>query len=344
MDETTRRIADMLNEVAAGAPASGRLPTRLRRRARFAMVRTAVGAALAVTIFATGALAAYGSLRDHGAAFSEAATPPPANPIVYVSDRDGDAELYSTDASGSNSTKLTDNAAADTSPSWSPDASQIVFSSDRDGEAGIYVMDADGSNVERLLGHGYHPDWSPDGSAIAFDRAPEPGSLSQIFVLEIPSGVVTQVTDDDAGATDPSWSPDGARIAYMGDQGRIVVADRNGENATRVTDPYGDRHPVWSPEGSTLLFGRETSFVNDVSLANVFSTGASGDGAAHALTDLHGRSVVPEAFSPDGSRVLVTVYEGADGDVYVMSADGSSLAPLIQGQGDDSSADWGPAA
>ena len=84
------------------------------------------------------------------------ATPPLWGKIVFYSDRDGNYEIYTMNADGSNQTRLTFNQAGDFAPAWSPNGRQIVFASFRDDEhladigldehnAEIYVMDADGT-------------------------------------------------------------------------------------------------------------------------------------------------------------------------------------------------------
>ena len=78
--------------------------------------------------------------------------------IAFVSNRDGNDEIYVMDADGSNQTRLTFNDGSDSSPMWSPDGAQIAFTSVREGNTDIYVMDADGSNVRRLSDH-FHFDY-----------------------------------------------------------------------------------------------------------------------------------------------------------------------------------------
>ena len=89
---------------------------------------------------------------------------PAGNRIAFVSNRDGNFEIYVMDADGSNQTRLTNDPGWDTMPAWSPDGSRLAFGSDRDGNAEIYVMDADGSNQRNLTNNPAwdgDPAWSP---------------------------------------------------------------------------------------------------------------------------------------------------------------------------------------
>ena len=65
---------------------------------------------------------------------SQPAWSPDGDTIAFVSDRDGNEEVYTMDASdGSSQTDLTNDAAVDRAPDWSPDGARIAFQSDRDG-------------------------------------------------------------------------------------------------------------------------------------------------------------------------------------------------------------------
>ena len=69
-----------------------------------------------------------------------------SNRIVFSSTRDGNSEIYSMNADGSDQTRLTSHPSADAFPAWSPDGDRIAFTSNRDGKFEIYVMNADGGS------------------------------------------------------------------------------------------------------------------------------------------------------------------------------------------------------
>jgi len=63
--------------------------------------------------------------------------------IVYVSDVDGDTEVYVVNTDGTGLKKLTNNTADDWWPCISHDGSKITFSSNLDGDQEIFVISMD---------------------------------------------------------------------------------------------------------------------------------------------------------------------------------------------------------
>jgi TolB protein len=119
-----------------------------------------------------------------------------------------------------------------------------------------------------------------------------------------------------------------------------VVSDADGANAGAVTEGHFDTNPMWSPDGD-LVFARETSFVDARSLTSVFSVDPLGE-RTRQLASIAGGSIVPSSFSADGTRLLVTIYEGKNGDLYVMDRDGSNMERIVDGPSDDTGGSWRP--
>src|SRR5689334_7996310 len=87
--------------------------------------------------------------------------------IAFVSDQNGNSDIFVMDPNGQDRKQLTDNLSEDVFPTWSPDGQKIAFTSDRDGEWGIYTMNTDGTNQIKLknnspnLLRGSRLAWSP---------------------------------------------------------------------------------------------------------------------------------------------------------------------------------------
>jgi len=110
--------------------------------------------------------------------------------VAFVSDADGDDEIYVLTRDGA-PLRLTDNDAKDADPAWSPDGGRIAFSSDRDGSSGIWIMDAAGTDARRIA-DGTKPAWSPDGRRLAHHAAARLPDL----------GVAIAITDLESGTTE----------------------------------------------------------------------------------------------------------------------------------------------
>lgn len=85
---------------------------------------------------------------------------PSGKSIVFVSHRDGSAEIYTMRPDGSEPRRLTSNESDDFSPVWSRDGKRIAFVSRVYGTGEIFVMDSDGANQLRLT-HNQVEDHSP---------------------------------------------------------------------------------------------------------------------------------------------------------------------------------------
>lgn len=82
--------------------------------------------------------------------------------IAFMSNRDGNWEIYVVNGDGTGLVRLTHDSANDGLPAWSPDGRLIAFVSDQEGSWAVWVVNPDGSGRRKLFdlgGEGLAVDW-----------------------------------------------------------------------------------------------------------------------------------------------------------------------------------------
>ena len=88
---------------------------------------------------------------------------PDGTQVAYMSDHDGNWEIYLLDFPWGRVVRMTKEQADDGLPTWSPDGQYIAFLSNREGPWAVYVMSRDGKTLSKVLDVALeHPDWIHD--------------------------------------------------------------------------------------------------------------------------------------------------------------------------------------
>lgn len=159
-------------------------------------------------------------------------------------------------------------------PDWSPDGKRLAYASDRSGSLNLWVREL-ATGVDRQVtffteSAAQSCRWSPDGKELAY--LDQDGAL---FTVDVASGDVQRVFEATFEPGRPTWSPDGSVIAlsavrpyskrYREGLSKILLVNRRTGEATYVDPaPYrslqtrGDDGPVWSPDGTKMVFAMES--------------------------------------------------------------------------------------
>jgi Tol biopolymer transport system component len=237
---------------------------------------------------------------------------PDRSSVLALASADQD-QLDVVPAAGGTPVPLDGTAGAD-SGSFSPDGRSVVFSIGQNTSPtlspGIYSVSVSGGTPKQLVSSPDSatdslPQLSPNGQQVAFVRDSVGGSGNETVTLELApaaGGAATELADTlaptIAGGERLSFSPDGKTIAYAGDytnQGIFTVAVAGGASAQLTSD--NDYWPVFSSDGSTLIFSRD-------------------------------------AYSPNADANAVTPVDPVDNDVdelWTMNADGTNEAVVAEG-------------
>jgi hypothetical protein len=279
------------------------------------------------------------ALTAMAAGQARAAFPGKNGKIVFETNRDGNEEIYTMNAEGTNRVDLTRNPADDTDPRWSADGSQIVFASNRPGNYQIYTMNADGSGVSRVThdaNDDRRPTWTADGH-ILFQNGSFPNRA--IFRIGADGNGLQQLTPVSSDNATVAAAPRGGRIAFSSTRGdgtqRLYTANADGSAAQLVLpSPPGpetaDVEADWSPRGNQLLFDRFT-FGGPVT-TDLYVVRTDGTGLRR-LTNTPDRLELQPAWSPDGTKISffgATAVGTADEHdaLYTMNPDGSGLTEI----------------
>jgi TolB protein len=134
---------------------------------------------------------------------------PDGRRIVFTSSRSGHAEVYITDADGTDVDLLTSYDFGDqnyrSDPAWSPDGRLVAFQSMIGGQFQVHTISLRDRSVRRLTNEGRNeePAWAPDGRHVVV-MSTRTGTR-QLFVIDAETGRARQLTRG-AGARMPAWS------------------------------------------------------------------------------------------------------------------------------------------
>lgn len=271
-----------------------------------------------------------------------------AGKVLFVSNRDGNAQVYLMNADGSGQRALTVGPAENTEPAWSSDGKRIAFTSYRDGNAEIYVMDTDGANQKRLTNDRRAdnvPTWTADDQIVFRSMRDRNANF---FVMDADGGNLKRITDDRLDKTPPVPSPDGSRIAYVafsleGDRHDIHVVGRDGgglKNLTAALSKDKKLAPAWSADGKSVAYMESKGYALNLRLIDVET------GKVNKVTEDASASYANAVWSPDGLRIAYVsspagnAVDKARGDIYVMNADGSGVKNLTANPAEDNYPVW----
>ena len=183
---------------------------------------------------------------------------PDGTRIAYVSAQNRTTNLYTLDLRSRERRQLTFFTANVGNPAWSPDGNTLLFDLDSGNDSGIFQIDAEGGEPRRLT-RGSHRDavWSSDGQRILYVHQEEGINL---WIMNADGSQAQPLLQwDGFRYFSPAWSPTGDRVALVSDREsadlELYLFDLASHQLTRLTyGAYMDFNPVWTPDGSGILF------------------------------------------------------------------------------------------
>jgi dipeptidyl aminopeptidase/acylaminoacyl peptidase len=258
----------------------------------------------------------------------------------------GRSQVWLLDRRGGEAQQLTDVEQGVGSYEWSPDGSRLVLTI-RDPEESAAAGEGGAGSSARSRAR---EPWVIDRLQIKRDGT---GYLTDtrkthLYVFDVASKKLTQITSGRWDEGSPAWSPDGTRIAFVSNRTEdpdansnsdvwVVAADNTDKGGTlvRITDYEGaDGSPAWSSDGKWIAF---TTGINDPRYA-AFETShlavapSDGRGPRRILTEALDRNVGSPRFTADGRGILVSVSDEGEGHLARVDVQTGAVTRLIDGE------------
>lgn len=218
-------------------------------------------------------------------------------------------------------------------PSWSPDGSTISFTSDRDGNREIYSADWQGRNVRRITNNPLDDDnasWSPDGTKLVYNAETD-DQTTNLFTIDLKTGLHNQITNFKGRNTTPRWSPDGRVISFSTSRfwpGWDVCNFNISTNTEQcvLTGRQSYCRPEWSESGRSIVASGGILSEINIGLLDLKT------GVRTKLTNLTGREYDGVFLLKDRYVAFVAENQSSDGifNINLVEIETGKITPLLK--------------
>jgi dipeptidyl aminopeptidase/acylaminoacyl peptidase len=268
---------------------------------------------------------------------------PDGRSIAYEGRLGDKSELIVANADGSNARFLsqvqgTNNPLPSTGESitWAPDGKRIAFVTSVPGPE---TQDATGDPVV-ITRYLYKPDDSE-----GFTRFNDNRRL-HIFVVDVASGQVRQLTNGDHHEHSIDWSPNGEEIVFISNREpnedqffnydifTLKVSDGSMRRLTSTES--AEYRPRWSPDGKAILYQATKRGLTDLETTmedtHIWLINADGSNRREISSMIDNRQGAP-AWSADGKAVYFTVQDRGNVRLYRLAVEGGTPEVVIADRG-----------
>ncbi|MGH9346588.1 MAG: hypothetical protein ACRD26_04905 [Vicinamibacterales bacterium] len=241
--------------------------------------------------------------------------------------------------------------------SWAPAGDRIAYFARREKSKPLFLQNIISRDIEKRLDMDTvddpeSPDFSPDGTKVVFSALRN--GIGDIFLVDIDSGTIDNLTDDAFADYGPTYSPDGKYIVYVarvsGNE-KLFRIDLASGTKTQLTFGTHDDSAAQFLDADTLVFSStatdpgqpiEPDVARNGNIYNIWTLGLK-TGELKQYTDALGGNLSPVVLNEgNATRVAFVSYykneyalhtlERKDPIVTAASSDFGSAGPVIDFQ------------
>lgn len=175
---------------------------------------------------------------------------------------------------------------------WSPDSRRLALTAKSGARDAIILLDAESGDEEKLefdLDGIFSVDWGPQAAGDRLAFVGIDSGRSDIYVYDLATRELTNVTDDPFSDSDPSWSADGRSVFFTSDR-RDSLSGATPPGFRMQDFEYGE-YDIYNIDVGTRVVER--------------------------ITDLPGSSETSSAATPDGGHLLFISDRNGINNIYV---------------------------
>jgi TolB protein len=183
------------------------------------------------------------------------------------------------------------------------------------------------------------PAFSPDGRRMAMTLSK--GGNPEIYVMDLATKALTQITRHYGIDTEAVWMPDGQTLLFTSDRAgkpQVYSVSASGGEPSRISfQGESNARATVSYDGKKIGMAQGSGNIYRIS---VLDRSFGGSGRWQTLSP--GNLDESPSFAPNGSMLLYATKEGRRGVLYAVSADGRVRLRLVTADSDVREPAWSP--